>query len=154
MEIKLNVNLLNVLNIYIHIYISMYIYIYVHIYIYVYICIYIHLKHFTAKSLMVKYTFLLIFSNTRAYFFCKTLHFQCIVNIFYVFYILVNILAIFRHIENFKGMLAILEYSELFHNCIQTHIPNPAIFTKIGEPSVTLGIQELGTLAILEYSET
>ena len=146
MEIKLNVNLLNVLNIYIHIYISMYIYICTYIY--------IHLKHFIAKSLMVKYTFLLIFSNTRAYFFCKTLHFQCIVNIFYVFYILVNILAIFRHIENFKGMLAILEYSELFHNCIQTHIPNPAIFTKIGEPSVTLGIQELGTLAILEYSET
>ena len=29
------------------------------------------------------------------------------------------------------GTRGILEYPELFHNCIQKHIQNPAIFTKI-----------------------
>ena len=29
------------------------------------------------------------------------------------------------------GILVILEYSELFHNCILQYIQNPVIFTKI-----------------------
>ena len=36
------------------------------------------------------------------------------------------------------GTFGILEYSELFHNCILTHIQNPVRFTKIGKPCVTL----------------
>ena len=39
------------------------------------------------------------------------------------------------------GMFTILEYSEPFYNCIQTHIQNPVIFTKKGKPFVTLEIQ-------------
>ena len=49
------------------------------------------------------------------------------------------------------GMLAILEYSELFYNCIQMHIENPVIFAKIDKPSLALGIQNPGKLAILEH---
>ena len=33
------------------------------------------------------------------------------------------------------GILRILEYSKSFHNCIQRHIQNPVIFTKIYEDS-------------------
>ena len=51
------------------------------------------------------------------------------------------------------GMLAKLKYSEPFYNWIQTHIQNFAIFTKIGKPSVTLGIQNPGTMTVLESSE-
>ena len=47
--------------------------------------------------------------------------------------------TIFRHIQNLvhrlpmqkSSILGILEYSELFHNCIIAHIQNPVIFTKI-----------------------
>ena len=46
--------------------------------------------------------------------------------------------AIFRHIQNLvqclhtqnPGTLGILEYSKPFHNCIPTHIQNPAILRK------------------------
>ena len=49
--------------------------------------------------------------------------------------------AIFRHIQNLVqhvhmqkiDILEILEYSQLFHNCILTHIQNPVISTKIHE---------------------
>ena len=49
-----------------------------------------------------------------------------------------NYPAIFRHIQNLMqrlhkqkvGIFWILEYSELFLNCIPPHIQNPAIFTK------------------------
>ena len=51
------------------------------------------------------------------------------------------------------GIFRILEYLERFHNCISTHIQNPAIFTKIGKRFVTLEIQNTGILTILEYSE-
>ena len=52
-------------------------------------------------------------------------------------------LSIFRHMQNLvqrlhmqkPGILRILEYSELLHNCIRTHIQNPAILTKIYEYS-------------------
>ena len=39
----------------------------------------------------------------------------------------------FSHIQacSEPGILGILKYSELFHNCIPTHIQNPVIFTKI-----------------------
>ena len=51
--------------------------------------------------------------------------------------------ALFSHIQNLAqllliqkpGLLRILEYSELFHNCIRTHIQKPVIFTKIYEYS-------------------
>ena len=51
--------------------------------------------------------------------------------------------AFFRHIQNLvqrlhgqkPGKLRILEYSELFHNCVQTHVQNPVILTKIYEYS-------------------
>ena len=51
--------------------------------------------------------------------------------------------AIFKHIQNLRqrfhlqkpGILGILEYSELFHNCIPTHIQNSVIFMKIYEYS-------------------
>ena len=47
--------------------------------------------------------------------------------------------TIFRHIQNLAqllhmqkpGILRILEYWKLFHNCFPTHIQNPSIFTKI-----------------------
>ena len=49
--------------------------------------------------------------------------------------------ALFGHIQNpvqllhmqKPSILGILEYLELFHNCIQTHIHNPDILTKIYE---------------------
>ena len=51
--------------------------------------------------------------------------------------------AIFKDMQNLlkrlhmqkPGIFRILEYSELFHNCIPTHIQNPVIFTKIYEYS-------------------
>ena len=51
--------------------------------------------------------------------------------------------AIFRNIQNFvqrlhiqkPGILRILHYSVLFHNCILKHIQNLVIFTKIYEYS-------------------
>ena len=52
-------------------------------------------------------------------------------------------LAIFRHIQNLVqhlhtqklGILEILEHSELFHNCIPTHIQSPVTFRKLYEYS-------------------
>ena len=51
------------------------------------------------------------------------------------------------------GIIEMLEYSEPFNNCITTYMQNPAIFTKIGKPGVTLEIRNSGMLAILKYSE-
>ena len=48
------------------------------------------------------------------------------------------------------GIFWILEYSEPFHNCIHTSIPNPVIFTKLDKSYVTLEIQNPSILAILE----
>ena len=51
--------------------------------------------------------------------------------------------ALFNHIQNLvhrlhmqkSGILGILEYSELFNNCMPTRIHNPVVFTKIHEYS-------------------
>ena len=51
--------------------------------------------------------------------------------------------SFFRHIQNLvqrlhgqkPGKLRVLEYSELFNNCVKTHIQNPVILTKIYEYS-------------------
>ena len=51
--------------------------------------------------------------------------------------------VIFKHDQNLvqrlhmekPGILGILEYSELLHNCIPTYIQNPVTFTKIYEYS-------------------
>ena len=40
-----------------------------------------------------------------------------------------------RHFVSYCGILATLEYSEPFYNCILTHIQNPVIFTKTYEYS-------------------
>ena len=51
-------------------------------------------------------------------------------------------------------IFGILKCLEPFHNCTPTLIQNPAIFTKIGKPSVILEIRNLGILTILEYPKT
>ena len=51
------------------------------------------------------------------------------------------------------GIIEMLEYSEPFNNCITTYMQNPAIFTKIGKPGVTLEIRNSGMLTIVKYSE-
>ena len=53
-----------------------------------------------------------------------------------------------------RGIFGILEYSQPFHNCISTYVQHPVIFTKIGKTCVTLKIQNLELLTILEYSKT
>ena len=40
--------------------------------------------------------------------------------------------------------IGIVEYSELFYNCITTHIQSSIIFTEIGKPCVNLEIQSPG----------
>ena len=50
-------------------------------------------------------------------------------------------------------IFGILKYSESFRNCVLTQTQNPAIFTKISKPCVTLEIQNHRILTILEYSE-
>ena len=52
-----------------------------------------------------------------------------------------------------SGIFGILEYPELFHNYIPSHIQNPVIFAKIDKTCVIPEIQNPVILAILEYSE-
>ena len=69
-------------------------------------------------------------------------------------FILIQVL--FNHIQVHSKpclCLLMLQCSEPFQKCISTHIQNPAIFIKIGKPSVTLKVQNAGILAILENSE-
>ena len=62
---------------------------------------------------------------------------------------------IFTNIKAYSEPCVTLAFAEIWHNrnCTLMHIQTPVILTKIGEPCLTLEIQNSGILIILEYSK-